>query len=129
MKETLLVFNITDSEKLAAMRKALLPLKIRVKRIEKKDYLEQIGYLAGNKEMASRQKEYEGEELSGEMLLMAGFSNSRVDELLTAFRKNKVERIDCKAVLTPTNAVWNVLELYDELRKEHEIMHKDKREE
>lgn len=122
MKEVLLVFHITEEKKLAKMRKALLPLRMRVKKIEKKDYLETIGYLAGLKDSESISKEYTGDELPGEMLVMAGFSNARVDQLLAAFRKNGVDRIACKAILTPTNATWNALELYEELRKEHESM-------
>lgn len=57
-----------------------------------------------------------------EMMVMKGFSNSRLDQFLKGMRKAGIERVDYKAVLTPTNCRWNSWQLYQEIRKEHEAM-------
>ena len=41
--------------------------------------------------------------------------------MLAYLRKEKIQ-IPLKAVLTPTNRHWNSLELYAEIKKEHEQM-------
>nr|WP_275061339.1 DUF3783 domain-containing protein [Diplocloster modestus] len=56
---------------------------------------------------------------------MKGMSGSRIDDLLTLLHKNKIGKIHLKAILTETNQQWNSLELYGELKKEHEVMSKN----
>lgn len=57
------------------------------------------------------------------VLVLCGFSRARLDALLAALRRAGVPRIDCKAMLTPTNAGWTFRALYEELLREHEAMH------
>lgn len=121
MKETVLLFHIQDEARLQALKKILMLMKIRVKVVEKKDYLQPVGYLAGIKELGTEQV-YEGNELEEEMMVMAGFSNQQVDMLLTKMRKANLSRIHYKAILTPMNITWTTLQLYEELKKEHEYM-------
>ena len=45
-----------------------------------------------------------------------------IDALIAGLKKNGAGRVDLKAVLTPTNAGWNSLELYEEIKREHEKM-------
>ena len=47
-----------------------------------------------------------------------------LDKALFLMRKEKVQ-IGLKAVLTETNQEWNSLELYEEIKKEHEYMQKN----
>ena len=81
-----------------------------------------MGYLAGNKEILPVEEDYTGEELEGEMILMAGLSSSQVDAVLKAIRKSGIGPIPYKAVLTPANQEWDVLKLFQEIRAEHEQM-------
>lgn len=62
------------------------------------------------------------DELSDEMLVMAGFTSRQVDQLILAFRKKGVGFVPYKAVLTPVNSTWDVRKLFDEIKKEHEAM-------
>lgn len=64
-------------------------------------------------------------EIADEMLVMYGFSAKRLDDFLAALRKNQA-RVDLKAVVTDTNKKWNSLQLYAELKREHEVMHEKK---
>ena len=67
---------------------------------------------------------YEGEELQKEMMVFAGIPNQKLDQILFMMRKNGVKRVDYKAILTETNKTWTIPELYEEISKEHEQMHK-----
>lgn len=59
-----------------------------------------------------------------EMLVMHGFTSRRIDELLAAFRKAGVSKVELKAVVTETNVGWTFYHLYEEIKKEHERMMK-----
>ena len=123
MKETVLLFHFSDREKRNKVARALFPLKLKIKEVEKKDYLQSIGYLAGSKEISAVEAEYDGEELDGEMLVMAGISSARMDMVLKALRKSGVGSIPYKASMTPTNQYWNPLQLFQKIKEEHEKMH------
>lgn len=55
-------------------------------------------------------------------LLMAGFSRAMLDTALDALRESGVS-VPLKAVLTPHNQGWSMLELIGELRREHAATH------
>ena len=74
--------------------------------------------------MESAPESYEGEELEKEMMVFAGISNQRLDQILSMMRKNGVKRVDYKAILTETNKTWTVPRLYEEISKEHARMHR-----
>ena len=57
------------------------------------------------------------------MLVMAGISGARMDMVLRALRKSGVGPIPYKAAMTPTNQYWNPLQLFKEIKEEHEKMH------
>lgn len=121
MKEAILLIHFTDRARRKQLIKALLPLKLPLKEIPQEDYGKRIGYLAGMKELGSDEIGSAGEELSGELLVMAGLSSQRMDQVVRNIRKSGIY-IPYKAVLTPSNQSWNVWELFDEIKKEHEKM-------
>ena len=102
MRETVLLINFQDEKQLRDLKMILFTLKIRMKKVEKKEYLQQIGFLAGMKNMEAAPECYEGEELEKEMMVFAGISNQRLDQILSMMRKNGVKRVDYKAILTET---------------------------
>lgn len=124
MRETVLLINFQDEKQLRDLKMILFTLKIRMKRVEKKEYLQQIGCLAGVKDMEATAECYEGEELQKEMMVFAGIPNQKLDQILFMMRKNGVKRVDYKAILTETNKTWTIPELYEEISKEHEQMHR-----
>lgn len=121
MRETVLLYNFSGERK-RQLTKALLPLGFRLKTVVKEDYLKPVGFLAGVKDVEDNGSVYEGEEFQDEMMLMAGFTSSRIDALIGALRKNGVGRVNYKAVLTETNKSWDSVSLFQELKKEHEYM-------
>ncbi len=122
MRETILLFHFSDKDRKNRLTRALLPLRMKIREVAKEDYLQPVGYLAGKKEISPLEESYQGEELEGEMILMAGLSGGQVDMVLKAIRKSGVGPIPYKAVLTVSNQEWNVLKLFQEIKAEHEQM-------
>ena len=79
MRETILLFHFTEKDRRNRLTRVLLPLHMKIREVARKDYLQPVGYLAGNKEILPVEEDYTGEELEGEMILMAGLSSSQVD--------------------------------------------------
>ena len=51
MKQTVLLYNFTDPNRLAKVQQALLPLGFRLRIVRKEDYKKPVGALAGVKGM------------------------------------------------------------------------------
>lgn len=121
MRETVLLCNFTDQSQVSAIKRLLLLMKIKIRVIEKAEYLQPIGELAGILETGT-DSFYDGEDLQEPMMVMSGLTSSRMNQFLGAFRKYRIAPVDLKAIVTPTNQYWNVLVLYEEIKKEHEAM-------
>lgn len=125
MRETVLLINFQDEKQLREIKMVLLSMKIKMKTIEKKDYLQKIGYLAGMKEIEATEEVYVGEELEKEMMIFSNLRGAQLDQILYRMRKSGIKKVDYKAVLTDTNKEWTIPELYKELAGEHEKMQKN----
>ena len=95
---------------------------LRIRQIPREEHNQPIGALAGIKEIPRVEEVYDGDELAEEMLVFRGVYGKRLDLLLAQMRKNKVA-VNLKAILTEHNVGWSGLQLYEELKKEHEQMH------
>lgn len=122
-KETVLVYNMEHTDKGRMLKLICVQLGIRVRVVEKSEYLQSIGSLAGLKGAESVEQKYEGEGFTDEMLVLCGFTRNRMDLLLGMFKRQKMERIALKAVVTEHNWSWNSIQLHDELQQEHAYMH------
>lgn len=147
MKETVLLYNFNNKERLLAIRQALMPLGFRIRMVEKEDYGKPLGMLAGVKGMEEAMETVESGEsgesvrpdsgqalaseagvvgadggFDDEMAVLAGLTSAQVDAFIKALRKKGVGRIDYKAILTPVNKYWDSVYLYHEIKKEHETM-------
>lgn len=120
--ETALLYNLQDSDSGRKLKMILLKMKIRIRKIEPSQYLRPVGALAGIRGLADTDEIYSGEPFTEPMLLLRGFTDSRLDLLLASMRKDGIQ-IPLKAVLTSENQTWNSLALYEELKKEHEALH------
>lgn len=124
MKETILLFNPTEKADLLKIEMALFPLRIRLKKIGKEDYSQPLGALAGMKDIAPCEEQYDGPELPGTMFVFCFLSDSRLNQVLAALRRCGAGPFPYKAILTPTNSTWTAPDCFDEIRKEHEALHK-----
>jgi hypothetical protein len=121
VKPTILFFNFKDKPRFDKIIRAILPLKIKIIKVNREDYLQPISYLIGKKDIDSTLEKYNGPELDNEMLLLADMTDSQINQLLGSLRKAGVA-INLKAVLTENNQYWNTLQLYEELKKENEAL-------
>lgn len=122
MKETVLLYNFTDKERMMKIKQALIPLGFKLRAVDKKDYLKPVGVLAGVKGMEDQESVYDGPELEHEMAVLAGLSSIQVEAFIKSLRKKGVGKIDYKAVLTEVNRNWDSLKLFQEIQQEHEQM-------
>ncbi|GEM_PF-91661 len=121
--ELVLLYQLdTTSEKGLKIREILSRLNIRAKTISHAMLSQTIGHLADLPGHAPRSADYDGEPIPDEVLLMKDLSDARIDRLLKDFRENGISRIDLKAVVTPHNQKWTLLDLITELRQEHAVM-------
>lgn len=117
----LLLFNLTDDGPKSAMLRILsVRLGIKVRPVERGEYGRRLSALAG---MEKDDTPYSGEGFEDEMMVFAGFSGELLDAFLQGYRAAKIPPIPLKAVLTPTNALWNSLQLREELLRENEAMY------
>lgn len=133
MKETILLFGFSGERQKKVMR-ALLPLKLRIRRVEGKELASPLEELVsplpdhGKPETVQNpEAEPEGAQNpeaavwapGDEMLVMAGLTSARVDAVLMALRKGKTGPVPYKAVLTEANRRWDAFRLLAELKEEH----------
>lgn len=122
MKETILLFNPPEKKELLKIEMALFPLHIRLKLVQREDYSQSLGYLAGMKEIEPAAGAYDGDELAGTMFVFCFLSDSRLNQALAALRKCGAGPFPYKAILTPTNSTWTAPECFREIRQEHEAL-------
>ena len=94
MKETILLFNLTNKQTRRKVELALFPLKLRLRYIPKDQYSQPLGALAGLGDVPPCEARYEGEELPDTMLVFAGLSDARLNQVLSALRRSKAGNPD-----------------------------------
>lgn len=118
MKPMILVFNI-PADKLSKLRFTCMRLGVQVCPVEAGDYGQTIGALCGMAERTDAPAPQET--FTEDMLVMANFTQQLANRLLSALKQGRLP-IRLKAVVTPTNAHWNPVELHKELTAEREAI-------
>ena len=137
LKPTVLLYNFTDKRRRNKVNTFCAMHGIRVRTVEKEQYGKPVlalvdkeaeilfaeaenGFSASDGEKPEEELKKEQADFTDEMLVMCQVG-SKMNTLLSYLRKEKVI-VPLKAVLTPTNQFWDSVELYWEIRKEHEQM-------
>ena len=120
-KASVLLYNFRDKKRTDKVKFVFVLMGIRIKTVEKAEYLQPLGVLVGEEGAEPTVERFEGEGFTDEMLVLNHFTDSQMNYMLAYLKKEKI-RIPLKAALTPTNQYWNSLELYEEIKKEHEQM-------
>lgn len=123
VRGSVLLYNFKDKERTDKVKFIFVLMGIKIKTVEKTDYLQKIGALAGVEGIGRTEEIYEGEGFDEEMLVINHLTDSQMNRMLAYLKKEGI-KIPLKAALTPTNANWNTLELHKELVREHEEMQK-----
>lgn len=122
--EVILLYNL-DNQRGKNIKLLSMRMGIRIKSVTKDKYLEPIGLLAGIKEVESNGLIYEENGFQEEMVILKGFTDYRLDEFLRAMRRNDIDTVALKAIITDHNQEWNSLVLYEEIKKENERLRPD----
>lgn len=134
LKPTVLLYNFTDKRRRNKVNTFCAMHGIRVKVVDKESYEKPVLTLIDKEaevlfdgtsalnlnEQREEGQENEKKDFSDEMLLMCNVGG-QMNPFLSYLRKEKVI-VPLKAVLTPTNQFWSSVELYMEIKKEHEQM-------
>ena len=130
MKETILLFHIDEPSLKQALQKALLPFRIRLKRVPESDYVLTLGELAGLPPLAAAEpapsddeafSATETDSIPAPMMIFAGIPDGKLNLILNRLRDSRI-RLPYKAVLTPTDQSWTPVQCFREIRREHEAM-------
>lgn len=89
-------------------------MKVRLRPVSPDQLHQTVGHLAGLKDCPAREAPDPCPVVDQPMLVLCGFSASRLDTLLKHLRQAQV-RFPYKAVLTATNRDWPLCDLYREL--------------
>lgn len=109
--EKILLFQVRDVDAIKAIAKML---HISVEAVKVSAYKETLNNLYSGKRLA---EDYAGEAPQGSMIIFCNLSDKMLDKVLASLKKKKIS-VDFKAVMTPTNARWNVLRIYFEMERE-----------
>ncbi len=135
LRPTVLLYNFTDKRRRTKMNTYCAMNGIRVRTVDKEQYGKPVlalvdkeaDVLFGEEQIFSDdeirqngERKLEQSDFSEEMLVMCHVG-SKMNGLLDWLRKENVI-VPLKAVMTQTNQFWNSLELYCEIKKEHEQM-------
>jgi hypothetical protein len=143
MKKIVLAYNFTQ-ERVKILRTLCMMLKVQLKPIPTADVEQPVGVLAGlitAEEAAAQnaeQKKAQGVPVDAqdklteqapvpklEMLFLCGFDQELLNRLLVAIRKSRLQKVELKAMLTPTNISWSGAKLLREISAEHAYMQKN----
>lgn len=106
-------------EKIKALCKTL---GISVQQVEKSDYGQKLGAIAGITGFKKDGSRYSGADFPAELLVFSGINSSQMDIFLAEYKKEGIEPIGCKAVVTPDNVFWSADKLFREIFREHLFM-------
>ena len=123
MNEQVLLFQVADNEIISKIRLVLSVQKIGVTVVDRRDYNQTIGALAGIQPKVQALP-YFGPPIDGMMMVLC-VAPSHLDNVLAALRQAAIPPMP-KAILTQTNAAWTVPALFAELMREQEEFRKMK---
>jgi len=112
-----LLFNLPHDERSKKIETYLLSKNIAVRHIPHAAFRQQLGYLLdmpGYPDSGC----YFGPVFSDEMAVMVGFDSRQLNAFLDFFRQSGLQRIECKAMLTPANIHWDAFTLHSHLQAE-----------
>ena len=119
MPQPILLTYHLPAKRAAKVRVIAMRMGVRVKAVEKWEYLSPVGSFTGD--CGSFDSFYDGKGFDDEMLVMAHFPQSLFTRFLQELRAACLT-VPLKCVLTETNRGWNSLELHEQLTAERDAI-------
>lgn len=108
-----------QEEKLAAVRRVLNKLHIKIRVLPEDAYAQKIGFLLGMKGFLPMQTRDESFSFPHEVMVLQNIRGKRLDEVLGKMKEEGIPHIKFKAVVTPFNTLWTLQRLCETMQKEH----------
>ena len=121
-KEIAIYYVPEKSDTDRAVKSVLVRMGVRIRNADRTQIHQTVGYLAGLQGFEACAQEDDGGEIPERMLVLYGFGNRRLNELLRQLRRAGAPQDMFKAILTGHNSVWTLLKLYGELKSEAEAL-------
>jgi hypothetical protein len=112
----LLCYNLPD-EKNRKITLLCMRLTVRMRTVTAQEYGQTLAALCGMEPMNPAAEPVTP--FTDELLVLAHFSQEILTRFLYGFRKDSIEPVALKAVLTETNSAWTSAFLHDQLHLEH----------
>lgn len=115
----LVIYHIQNRKKEKQLTNLCRKLGIRTRVLKASDCNVQVGVLAGIHRAGTsvHEKAPDGYQLP-DILIFSGVSDALLDTFLAEYKKEGIEPIGLKSVVTPHNLAWTVYELTAELVRE-----------
>ncbi len=113
-RELILLYHPSPDEATLRAKGVFFRMKVRLRQIAPDQLHQTVGFLSGMDGCEARPTPDTPPVVSEPVMILCGFSASRLDALLKNMRKAQAS-LPYKAVLTATNKHWPLCELYDEL--------------
>lgn len=124
IRECILLYRLSDdTAKGAKIGQLLKEQGIKAIYLTEQSLPQKIGYLTG---IAGYEKgpEEDTAVVQDELMAFYGFSNSRLNQFLQAYRQKGIEPVALKAMVTEHNRDWRLVDLFGELKREHALFQK-----
>ena len=106
--------------RLAKLRFLCMKAGVLLKAVPEEDFAQPVGALCGL--MERNEAPEAGDAFDGEMIVFCHMDHMMVNRFLQLQKQQRVPMFAIKAMLTPTNAGWNIYGLYAELKQEREAI-------
>lgn len=123
---SILMYNCAGEE-WSKLRQLMMLLRLRLRPVTKEQYAISLGELAVGKGNVE-EKPYTGEGFTEPMIVLCNIHPSQLNPILEVVRRADLPCQPLKAMMTPTNIVWDSVALYEELCREREAMEQKKAE-
>lgn len=124
MPGAMILSHVKNKEKEKQLQKLCNRLQITNIRIGQQDAGKELGELCGiYRETKGTHEPAPFLYQVPELLIFSGIPEKMLEIVLTEYRKEEIEPVALKAIVTPYNIGWTVYELSLELAKEHAAMH------
>lgn len=120
MNNAKLIYHLKDVKKESQIIRLCKQLGISTRKIKETDVnvsLSALAGISGAPGMTQAEKAPKDYKMP-ELLIFAGMADEKLDEFLAEYRKQGIEPVSLKAMVTPHNICWSVYQLTVELIKE-----------
>ena len=118
----MVMYYVQDENKRIQLEVLCMGMFLQSKQLKSSDLNEQVGTLAGIKEVKSLDMQAEEKAPAifcmPEVIIFSGVSNKKLDEFLLSYKNLGLAPIRLKAVTTPKNVEWTLYHMIRELAEE-----------